>query len=47
MIQIREIVLKVNPVFLQEGMHLHPAFKAKHLSNCGLRKPLCAITLKR
>jgi hypothetical protein len=39
--------MKVNPMFLQEGMHLYPAFKAKHLSNLGLRKPLCAITFQR
>jgi hypothetical protein len=34
-------------MILEKGMYLYPAFEAKHLANCGLRKPLCAITFQR
>jgi len=39
--------VKVNPTLLEKRMYLYPAFEAKHLANCGLRKPLCAITFQR
>jgi hypothetical protein len=39
--------MKANPMLLEKRMYLYPAFEAKHLANCGLRKPLCAITLQR
>src|ERR1700731_4102418 len=34
-------------MFLEKGMHLYPAFEAKHLANGRLRKPLSAITFQR
>jgi hypothetical protein len=46
-IPVRKVIVKVNPMLLEKGMYLYPAFEAKHLANGGLRKPLTAITFQR
>jgi hypothetical protein len=37
----------MNPMLLEKGMYLNPAFEAKDLANGGLRKPRRAIAFQR
>jgi hypothetical protein len=45
--EICDIILKVDAMDLEKGMHFHPGLKAWHLASGGFGQQLCTVALKR
>lgn len=46
LLQVGNVVVKVNAVLLQKGVHFHPGLEAQHLAQRGFGKPFCAIAFE-
>src|SRR5205823_584563 len=46
LLQIRDIVVKVDPMFLEKSVDFYPRLEAQHLTQGGLRKQFCSIAFQ-